>query len=36
MFNMVLWIYLGVWIFEGSEFGRDTQGSEYMSEYALE
>ena len=29
MFNMVLWIYIGVGICQGSEFGSDTQGSEY-------
>ena len=33
---MVLWINLGVWacfvtgIYQGSEFGQDIQGSEYM------
>ena len=35
MFNMVLWIYLEVWIWlvigmcQGPEFVTDTQGSEY-------
>ena len=39
MFNMVLWIYLGVWmcfgirICQGSGYARDTQGSEYVWEY---
>ena len=37
MFNIVLWIYLEVWIcfviriYQGSEYARDTQGFEYMS-----
>ena len=35
MFNFVLWIYLGVWIcfviekYQGSEYTKDAQGSEY-------
>ena len=34
MFNMVLWIYFGVWICQGSEFDWDTQGSEYAWVYS--
>ena len=30
MFNIVYWIYLGVWICQSFEFSRDTQGSELV------
>ena len=39
MFNVVLWIYLGAWISQGSAVATDTQSSQYawvcsyMSEY---
>ena len=40
MFNMVLWIHLGVWICfviricQGSEYARDTEGTKYAWVYS--
>ena len=39
MVNIVLWIYLGAWIsfvigiWQGSEYAKDTQSSEYARAY---